>query len=53
MNIDLQGSTAEERGQWIKTLLDTGTYEITFTKVDGSKRVMPCTLKSDLLPQRE
>ena len=51
--IDLQGNTAEERGQWIRNLLDTGTYEITFTKVDGSKRIMPCTLKSDLLPQRE
>ena len=52
-SIDLQGSTATERGQWIRNLLDTGTYEITFTKVDGSKRIMPCTLKTDLLPQRE
>ena len=27
--------------------------EVTFTKVNGEVRVMPCTLKSELLPVRE
>jgi hypothetical protein len=34
----------------IKAQLQTGIFEVTFTKVDGSERVMPCTLKEDLLP---
>ena len=34
----------------IKQMLQENACEVTFTKVDGSVRVMPCTLKSDLLP---
>jgi hypothetical protein len=34
----------------LKAQLKTGIFEVTFTKVDGSERVMPCTLKEDLLP---
>ena len=34
----------------IKAQLQTGIFEVTFTKVDGSVRVMPCTLKEDILP---
>ena len=28
----------------------TGVYNVTFTKVDGTERTMPCTLKEDILP---
>lgn len=31
-------------------LLHAGVAEVTFTKVDGSERIMKCTLKSDLIP---
>lgn len=31
-------------------LLKTNVVEVTFLKLDGDQRVMPCTLKEDLLP---
>ncbi len=34
----------------IVDLLQAGIYEVTFTKVNGEVRQMPCTLKSELLP---
>ena len=34
----------------ILQLLSNGVYNVTFTKVSGEQRVMPCTLKTDLLP---
>lgn len=52
MNIELEGTTAQERNGWLRSFLHTGVFEITFTKVDGSERVMPCTLKPDALPAR-
>ena len=30
--------------------LQNNIVEVTFTKVNGEKRVMPCTLMADLLP---
>jgi len=30
--------------------LQTGVYNVTFTKVNGDKRVMPCTLMASLMP---
>jgi hypothetical protein len=42
--------SAEERNKWLRNILATRTYEVTFTKVDGDKRVMPCTLNTDRLP---
>jgi hypothetical protein len=30
--------------------LQSGVYNVTFTKVDGTERTMPCTLREDLLP---
>jgi hypothetical protein len=32
------------------TMLNEGICEVTFTKVNGEIRVMPCTLQADLLP---
>ena len=34
----------------ISTMLHENVCEVTFTKVDGSKRVMPCTLKPGSFP---
>lgn len=48
--IKLEGETAQERNGWLRSFLHTGVFEITFTKVDGTERVMPCTLKPDALP---
>lgn len=36
----------------LKQLLQQHVLEITFTKVNGEERVMPCTLKTDLLPPK-
>jgi hypothetical protein len=35
---------------YIIDLLKGGICEVTFTKVNGEVRVMPCTLQADLLP---
>ena len=34
----------------IVLLLQAGVCQVTFTKVNGELRTMPCTLKSELLP---
>ena len=44
--------TLEERGQYLRTLLQEHDCEVTFTKVDGSVRIMPCTLRESVLPAR-
>jgi hypothetical protein len=36
--------------QEIVDLLHNNDCEVTFTKVDGSVRVMPCTLRKEALP---
>jgi len=33
--------------------LQENTLRVTFTKTDGSKRVMLCTLRRDLLPKKD
>jgi hypothetical protein len=38
------------RNREIRNLLHNGICEITFTKVNGEIRTMPCTLDSSLLP---
>lgn len=48
--MELQGNDAIERNDWLKGLLRNGTYDITFTKVNGETRTMPCTLESSKLP---
>ena len=50
--IELEGSTAEARNAWLKHILVNGVYQITFTKIDGETRTMPCTLKESILPVR-
>ena len=43
--------TVEKRNEYIE-LLRNNVCEVTFTKVNGEQRTMPCTLKEDLLPVR-
>ena len=37
----------------LKTELHTRNMEVTFTKKDGSERVMVCTLADDLIPEEK
>lgn len=37
---------------WLKSVLKETSVRVTFTKKDGSSRVMECTLDPKLLPQR-
>lgn len=39
--------------QELRDLLHQHEVQVTFTKADGEQRVMPCTLKQDLLPVAE
>jgi hypothetical protein len=34
----------------LRSMLREGVCEVTFTKVNGDLRTMPCTLKPDMLP---
>jgi hypothetical protein len=34
----------------LKELLSEGVVNVTFTKVDGTERTMPCTLNPELIP---
>ena len=43
----------ETRWREIFHLLGKHQCEVTFTKVDGTVRTMPCTLKTELMPARE
>lgn len=43
----------EEFKQEILQTLRAGICEVTFTKINGETRIMPCTLKQDLLPVKE
>lgn len=42
----------ESKYRELHRLLETHDCEVVFTKVDGSERVMPCTLRADELPAR-
>jgi hypothetical protein len=45
---DFTSDTAKE---WIKGLLNDGVVEVTFTKSDGTERVMKCTLKDEVISE--
>lgn len=40
----------EEKRKEISAMLHSNICEITFTKVNGEQRVMPCTLKEGVVP---
>jgi hypothetical protein len=41
-----------DRNKLLRDLLSEHDCEITFTKKDGTERVMPCTLRPEALPKR-
>ncbi len=41
---------AEERRNMINEMLHDNICEVTFTKVNGEQRVMPCTLMESVIP---
>jgi len=45
--------TDDERNRYLRNLLGSSDCEITFTKVDGTIRTMPCTLRTEAMPLRE
>ena len=49
-NIELQGDSITTRREWLHGLLLRGVYDVTFTKVNGETRIMPCTLEPSRLP---
>ena len=47
---ELDDTTADALHAWLKSMLPMGPMTITFTKADGTERVMNCTLDPALLP---
>lgn len=43
---------SQSRNHYLRQILSED-HEITFTKVDGTERTMPCTLRTEAMPQRE
>lgn len=41
--------TVDQRNAWLRDALKQD-LNITFTKVDGTERTMPCTLRSEAIP---
>lgn len=50
LGVKMTEEQLHEKNREIRELLYKGVYEITFTKVNGEIRTMPCTLDSTLLP---
>lgn len=50
-NATLEDLDIEDRNREIRHLLNENVCEVTFTKVNGELRTMPCTLKPDAMPQ--
>ena len=50
VGVEMTEEQLDEKNREIRELLYQGVYEITFTKVNGETRTMPCTLDSTLLP---
>lgn len=46
-------TTVNKLHNWLKSMLPMGPMTITFTKADGTERVMNCTLDPNMLPITE
>lgn len=42
---------AKKGRKWLISLLEKSIVEVTFTKKDGTERIMKCTLQEDYLPE--
>ena len=45
-------ATDDERNRYLRDILCKNDCEVTFTKVNGETRTMPCTLRSEAMPAR-
>lgn len=50
--VTLTGQDAHERNVSLRHMLKEHLCEVTFTKLDGAIRTMPCTLKESMLPAK-
>jgi hypothetical protein len=48
--VEIDDKLEKKIHDWLKSILPTTEATITFTKVDGTERVMKCTLEADKLP---
>ena len=48
---EFEQMTADQRNGYLRSILKED-HEITFTKVDGTERVMPCTLRDGAMPPK-
>jgi WYL_2, Sm-like SH3 beta-barrel fold len=48
---DVHTFATKEGKKWLKSVLNTNIVTITFTKNDGTERVMNCTLDTKIVPQ--
>lgn len=48
--VDMDDVTEAALHAWLKSMLHMGQATITFTKLDGTERVMQCTLEAEKLP---
>ena len=46
----IKDMTIDEKRHTLISMLAAGIHTVEFTKVNGEKRIMPCTLSSNLLP---
>jgi hypothetical protein len=44
--------TDDERNRYLRDILSKNDCEVTFTKVNGETRTMPCTLRTEAMPAR-
>lgn len=51
-NNELDDLGLNDRNHELRNLLSKHDCEVTFTKLDGSLRTMPCTLREAAMPQR-
>lgn len=47
---EIDDANADLLHVWLSDVLKTAKATVTFTKVDGTERVMICTLKPEMLP---
>jgi len=52
LDADFLALDAAARNSYLKDLLENHVLQVTFTKVNGERREMPCTLKRDIIPPK-
>jgi len=51
-NATLEDLDLDDRNRELRNLLSKHDCEVTFTKVNGELRTMPCTLRTEAMPAR-